>query len=187
LSEKFRKLFKHFHRTYTEGENIMRSDYVLYVVAILCFIVTGAVAAYAVAQQTLWIVTTAVLGFVFVGIGYTQRPRASAPTQMAVAPPPPPPTPPTPKAAQPPVQTRMEEKKTEPQPTPVIEVKPPTVGLLDVKGIKEKRAQQLKAIGINTVQDLANASAEDLASKLKIAPYFTGQWINNAKEILKKS
>jgi predicted flap endonuclease-1-like 5' DNA nuclease len=185
LPNKFRKLFKHFHRTYTEGENIMRLDYVLYVVAILCFIIAGA-AAYA-AITSLWIYTTFVLGLAFIGVGYTQRPRGSTATQIAVAPPPPPPTQPTPKATEPTVQTKIEDKKVEPPPAPVIEVKPTTVGLLDLKGIKEKRAQQLKAIGINTVEDLANASPEDLAAKLKIAPYFTGQWINNAKEVLKKS
>ena len=39
----------------------------------------------------------------------------------------------------------------------------------------------------NTIEDLAKASPEDLASKLKIAPYFTGQWIENAKKIVTKS
>jgi predicted RecB family nuclease len=58
---------------------------------------------------------------------------------------------------------------------------------LDVKGIKDKRALQLKAIGINSVEDLAKASPTELAAKLKIAPYFTGKWIESAKEILKKS
>ena len=163
----------------------MRLDYVLYVVAIMCFIVTGAVAAYAATQQ-LWIVTTTVIGLAFIGAGYTQRPREGTQTQMAVSPPPPPPIPQTPKAVEVKIENKVEEIKAEPQPAPVIEVKPPSVGLLDVKGIKDKRAQQLKAVGINSVEDLAKASAEDLAAKLKIAPYFTGKWIENAKEILKK-
>jgi len=163
----------------------MRLDYVLYVVAIMCFIVTGAVAAYAATQQ-LWIVTTAVIGLAFIGAGYTQRPRERTQTQITVSPPPPPPIPQTPKVVEVKVENKVEEIKAEPQPVPVIEVKPPSVGLLDVKGIKDKRAQQLKAVGINSVEDLAKASAEDLAAKLKIAPYFTGKWIENAKEILKK-
>jgi len=163
----------------------MRSDYVLYAVAIMCFIVTGAVAAYAATQQ-LWIVTTAVIGIAFIGAGYTQRPRERTQTQIAVSPPPPPPIPQTPKAVEMKIENKVEEIKAEPQTAPVIEVKPPSVGLLDVKGIKDKRAQQLKAVGINSVEDLAKASAEDLAAKLKIAPYFTGKWIENAKEILKK-
>jgi len=133
--------------------------------------------------HSLWIVTTVVLGLVFIGVGYTQRPREALATHMPVAPPPPPATP---KAVE-----IVEQKKPEPivqvQPRPIVEVKLPQVGLLDVKGIKEKRALQLKAIGVNTVEDLAGASAEDLAAKLKIAPYFTGKWIENAKEILKQS
>ena len=167
----------------------MRLDYVLYVVAIMCFIVTGAVAAYATTQaqdQNLWIVTATVVGLAFIGVGYTQRPREGTQTQIAVSPPPPPPIPQTPKAVEVKIENKVEEIKAEPQPAPVIEVKPPSVGLLDVKGIKDKRAQQLKTVGINSVEDLAKASAEDLAAKLKIAPYFTGKWIENAKEILKK-
>jgi predicted RecB family nuclease len=79
----------------------------------------------------------------------------------------------------------VEEKKIEP--SPVIEIKQATHELLEVKGIKDKRALQLKAVGINTVEDLAKASPTDLATKLKIAPYFTGKWIENAKQIVEKS
>jgi predicted flap endonuclease-1-like 5' DNA nuclease len=158
----------------------MRSDYALYAVAVILFIMTG-VGVYM--AQSLWIVTTAVLGFVFIGIGYWQKPHEEAiaqktpqtaitsmPPPVSVTAPPPPPAP-----------------KTETRPIPVVETKPPSAGLLDVKGIKEKRAQQLKTLGINTVEDLAKASPEDLAAKLKIAPYFTGQWIENAKKIIAKS
>ena len=159
----------------------MRSDYALYAVAVILFILTG-VGAYM--AQSLWIVTTAVLGLVFIGIGYWQRPHEEAiaqntpqtaitamtPAVSVTASPPPPPAP-----------------KAETRPIPVVETKPPSAGLLDVKGIKEKRAQQLKTLGINTVEDLAKASPEDLAAKLKIAPYFTSQWIENAKKIIAKS
>jgi predicted flap endonuclease-1-like 5' DNA nuclease len=154
----------------------MRSDYALYVVAIIFFILTGAVAAYQ-ATQSLWIITTAVLGLVFIGVGYTQRPRQTVTTKMAAAPPPPP--------APPKVTEVVEEKKPEPQ--PVVEVKPPSAGLLEVKGIGEKRAAQLKDLSINTVEELAKASAKDLAAKLKISPKITGKWIENAKIIVEKS
>lgn len=168
----------------------MRSDYALYAVAVILFIVTG-VAAYA-ATASLWIVTTAVVGFVFIGLGYWQRPHQETSLQTTtqtpkpimttpinvIAPPPPPPTL---KAAE-----VTEDTPIKPEVAPVVEIKPPSVGLLDVKGIKEKRAQQLRTIGINTVEDLAKASPEDLATKLKIAPYFTGQWIENAKKIVTK-
>jgi len=171
----------------------MRSDYALYAVAVILFILTGVVAVYATTQQ-LWIVTTAVIGLVFIGLGYWQRPHIEAaiqstsqkPTQImtppvsVITPPPPPPTP---------MKTEEEVKEVTGKldAASSVEVKPPSVGLLDVKGIKEKRAQQLKAIGINTVEDLAKASPEELASKLKIAPYFTGQWIENAKKIVTKT
>jgi len=164
----------------------MRSDYVLYAVAIICFIITGAVAAVYAATEQLWIVIPIVLGLAFVGVGYTQRPKEQAITQMAVAPPPPPPTmvaPKTPEIAQ---ETKTEEK-IETQPAPMVTIKPITHDLLEVKGVKEKRAQQLKALGINNVEDLAKASAEDLATKLKIATYFTGKWIENAKAIVEKT
>jgi predicted flap endonuclease-1-like 5' DNA nuclease len=164
----------------------MRLDYVLYALAIICFIVTGAVAAYAATQQ-LWIVTTAVIGLAFIGIGYTQRPREEPQQAMAVSPPPPPPTLPTPKPAEIKTETKMPETKVETPTIPTVQIEPPSVGLLDVKGIKDKRALQLKAIGINSVEDLAKASPTELAAKLKIAPYFTGKWIESAKEILKKS
>jgi predicted flap endonuclease-1-like 5' DNA nuclease len=169
----------------------MRSDYALYIVAVICFIISGVwVAAYT-AVQRLWTVIPIVFGFVFIGLGYTQRPRQTVTTQIAVAPPPPTVvTVPAPKVTEVVVEEKKpEEAKPEPivQAPPAAEVKSPPPGLLDVKGIKEKRAQQLNAIGINTVEDLSKASAEDLAAKLKIAPYFTGKWIENAKEILKKS
>lgn len=164
----------------------MRLDYVLYALAIICFIVTGAVAAYAATQQ-LWIVTTAVIGLAFIGIGYTQRPRKEPEKTMAVSPPPPPPTLPTPKPIETKTETKMPEIKVETPTAPTVQIKPPSVRLLDVKGIKDKRALQLKAIGINSVEDLAKASPTELAAKLKIAPYFTGKWIESAKEILKKS
>lgn len=166
----------------------MRSDYALYAVAVICLIITIAVAAYATIMapsQNLWIVVPAVFALAFIGIGYTQRPKEEATIHPTVAPLPPPPTQPTPLTPR--TTEVVQEKKIEPQPAPVIEVKPLSLGLLDVKGIKEKRALQLKAIGINTVEDLAKASAQDLAAKLKIAPYFTGQWIDNAKKLVQKS
>ena len=162
----------------------MRLDYVLYIVAIICFIITGGV-AYAATQQQLWIVIPAVVGLAFIGIGYTQRPKEETITQMAVAPPPPPLTTARTEVTQVKQEIKMEEKKIEP--SPVIEIKPATHELLEVKGIKDKRALQLKAVGINTVEDLAKASATDLATKLKIAPYFTGKWIENAKQMVEKS
>jgi len=164
------------------GENSMRSDYSLYAVAIVFFILTGVVAAYSI-EQPLWIVSTTVLGLVFIGLGYTQRPRQTTsittrPTisTQIIAPPPPPP-----------VKTAIEEvKEVKEEKTEQVAVEPSPIGLTHVKGIKEKRAEQLKAIGINSVYDLANASADDIAKKLQISSKFTGKWIESAKELAKK-
>jgi predicted flap endonuclease-1-like 5' DNA nuclease len=154
----------------------MRSDYALYAVAVIFFIITAIVLAYQVELKELWVVTTAVLGLLFAGLGYSQRPKPQARTIEA---PPPPPTPP----ASPTVTEVMVEEK----PAAVVETAPPKVALTEVKGIGEKRAEQLKALGVNSVEELANASAKDLAAKLKISPKITGKWIDNAKKLVEKS
>ncbi len=155
----------------------MRSDYALYVIAIVFFILTSVVVAYSDEQQ-LWIVTTAVLGLVFIGLGYTQRPKQIISTEAAPTLTPPPPPPPVQITVKEEPKKEHLEKITEPQTLPS--------GLTQVKGIKEKRAQQLKAIGINSIEDLANASTNDIAAKLQISPKITGRWIENAKELAKK-
>ena len=152
----------------------MRTDYVLYVVAVILFIITGIVAVYSV-EQTLWIASTAVLGLFFASLGLSQRPKTQS---IAVET-----TPATTVTVQP---TVKEELKKEETPT-VMETPVVTIELTQVKGIKAKRAEQLKALGINNAQDLANATANDLAAKLKIASYFTEQWIENAKKLTGKS
>jgi predicted flap endonuclease-1-like 5' DNA nuclease len=57
--------------------------------------------------------------------------------------------------------------------------------LTQVKGIGEKRAPQLKAIRISSVNDLAKASAEDIAKKLRISSKITKKWIDSAKALFK--
>ncbi|MGB9676465.1 MAG: helix-hairpin-helix domain-containing protein [Candidatus Bathyarchaeales archaeon] len=159
----------------------MRSDYALYTVAIIFFIITLMVAFVEFEPKNLFIVTTAVLGLLFIGLGYTQRPKPQAA-------PPPAPTPmptSTPEPA-PIIETVQEEKKEiTVEATPVS--MPPTSELMKVKGIGAKRSEQLKALGINTLEDLAKASANDLASKLQISPKITGRWISEAKKLTEKS
>jgi predicted flap endonuclease-1-like 5' DNA nuclease len=152
----------------------MRSDYALYTVAIIFFIITGIVFACQTQPVELWVITTTVLGLFFIGIGYTQRPKAKVQTTMAAPPAAPPPTQPTP-----PPQS----------PTEAVVETATLVGtpLTKVKGIGEKRAEQLKALGINSVEELAKASAEELASKLRISPKITQRWIENAKKLTEKS
>ncbi|MGQ9506975.1 MAG: helix-hairpin-helix domain-containing protein [Candidatus Bathycorpusculaceae bacterium] len=153
----------------------MRSDYALYTVAIIFFIITGIVLVYQVEFKELWVVTTAVLGFLFLGLGYSQRTKPQVKTAEPTLTPAPAPQPTA-------TEVMVEEKPVTP-----AEVAPPTLELTQVKGIKEKRAGQLKAIGINSVEDLAKASAEDLAAKLKISPKIVERWIEDAQRLLKKS
>jgi predicted flap endonuclease-1-like 5' DNA nuclease len=57
--------------------------------------------------------------------------------------------------------------------------------LTKVKGIGEKRASQLNALGINSIEELAKSSAKDLAKSLKISPKIVDKWIVGAKEKVK--
>jgi predicted flap endonuclease-1-like 5' DNA nuclease len=157
----------------------MRSDYALYAVAIIFFILT-AITAFALAglEQSLSVVSTTVLGLLFIGLGYSQRPKPQAITVEA-RPQAPAPEMPTPS----PVPEVMKEEKVE----TVVEITLQKMELTEVKGIGEKRAQQLKALGISSVEDLAKASAADIAEKLKISPKITGKWIENAKTLAEKS
>ncbi|RLG91683.1 hypothetical protein DRO34_03730 [Candidatus Bathyarchaeota archaeon] len=152
----------------------MRVDYILYVIAIVCFAAAASITAlYTV--ETLWIVTLAVLGFIFLGLGYIQKPAETI-VQKTVAPTSPQPAPTatqTPKVLEAPKKAAVTEEMVS--------------ELTQVKGIGAKRAEQLERLGIKTIKDLAEASAEELAAKLEISPKITGKWITNAKELAEKS
>ena len=147
----------------------MRSDYALYTVAIIFFIITGTVSVLEVTEfeRNLGVITTAVLGLLFIGLGYSQRPKI---TRVESLPTPAPTTSPT-----------IAKEET------VIETALRVAPLTGIKGIGEKRAEQLKGLGINTIEDLAKASARELASELKISPKITEKWIGNAKNLAEKS
>jgi len=176
----------------------MRSDYALYAVAIIFFVITTVAFALELAdfERNVWVVTTAILGLLFIGLGYTQRPRSTAitvqaPPSPSVAPTRAPEPTPAPTSTATPiiVEPTVAEVPIEEKSVIVEEVAPPSSPKLDltaVKGIKEKRKEQLMALGINNVEDLANASAKELAAKLKVAPYFTETWIANAKKLVGK-
>jgi predicted flap endonuclease-1-like 5' DNA nuclease len=169
---KFRKLFKLFHRTIdgVKEKDDMRSDYALYTVAIIFFILTATTAFMlyeAESERNLWVVTTAVLGLLFIGLGYSQRPKITRVESLRT------PAPTTP------ATTTKEET--------IIEATPTVAPLTEVKGIGEKRAEQLKGLGINTIEDLARTSPKELASELRISRKITAKWIGNAKELTEKS
>lgn len=144
----------------------MRSDYALYTVAIIFFILTFVVLATQVDFKELWTITTVVLGLLFIGLGYFQRSKLKAATIET-----------------PQISPTTVEEETE----TTMETIPPKIALTEVKGIGEKRAEQLKALGINSAEDLAKASAKSLAIKLKISQKFTKRWIENAKKLTGKS
>ena len=149
----------------------MRLDYTLYVLAALLFIITVVslvTPLIAETERNLWVVTTFVLGLLSVGLGYSQRPKTEA------------------QACQPAVQI---PQAIVPQTQPSTTMKTPAMTealeLTQLKGIGEKRATQLKAIGINSVDDLAKASAKTIAKKLQISPKITKKWIASAKKLVK--
>jgi predicted flap endonuclease-1-like 5' DNA nuclease len=173
----------------------MRLDYTLYILAALLLVITVipfVVTIEGVESDTrsLWVVTTVVLGLLSIGLGYSQRPKTEA------------------QACQPTVTT-TQEAMTQTQPAAIVEEPKeektaapmkaaqvekaakvaapaaPVMALTQVKGIGEKRATQLKALGINSVDNLSKASAKTVAKKLKISPKIVGNWIANAKELVK--
>ncbi len=187
----------------------MRSDYLLYVLAILFFLATVASAALVVefGERILWIIITVILGIISLSFGYYYRPRVK--TSITE----------TPK-----IETTSDvadahvreahleesvEKHVEPtdtpvsttpipmqdiapvsMPAPVATVEPSTPVenvLTEVKGVGPKRAAQLNAQGIITVDDLARASPESLAKNLVVSPKITQKWVEGAKELLKET
>jgi predicted flap endonuclease-1-like 5' DNA nuclease len=95
----------------------------------------------------------------------------------------------TPKVAEPTLQTPV---LTAPQPAPQLSapeevpaLPAATSNLTKIRGISAARAEQLKAYGINSVEDLAKASPEDLAVKLAVSPKIVKMWVGSAKKQVK--
>ena len=182
----------------------MRLDYTLYILAVVFFLITAVSFAMVTTQpeRDLWVATTVALALLSIGLGYYERPKAktAAVPQPTVSP--------VTEDAHAKEAFRAEnvEKAAEtpttpesttsvpmplvapiplPAPTPPETPAAPTMDLTEVKGIGEKRAAQLKTLGINSVNELATASAEDIATKLKISPKIVEKWITGAKELSK--
>jgi len=166
----------------------MRLDYTLYVLAALLLIITVVpfvVTIDGVESETtrnLWVVTTAVLGILSIGLGYSQRPK----TRLQACEPADPISQKTMPEAQPAetIEAPIEKPVMKAAPT-VATPTAATIDLTQVKGIGEKRATQLKTLGINSVDDLAKASAKRIVKKLKISPKTVKKWIDSAKELVK--
>ena len=117
----------------------MRSDYILYVVAVICFVIAGVFVALGTSEMNL-IVTAIffILGTIFAVGGYVLRPKATAPMPTASQPPsvesylpsyqPPPQLPPVEeKIEAPAVPPPVVEEPTPAEEVPVVEPAPPPV------------------------------------------------------------
>ncbi|MBT0158562.1 hypothetical protein G4O51_01095 [Candidatus Bathyarchaeota archaeon A05DMB-2] len=186
----------------------MRLDYALYVLAVIFFFITIVSALMVMeTERDLWVVSTVILGLFSLGLGYYVRPKTKTVAAQPAVTMPPPQHPVTgdvhereayraenPEiAAQTPILPQSSTSIPAPviapmpvlTPTPSETVAVPKLELTEVKGIGEKRAEQLKAIGISNVDELAKASAEDIAKKLKISPKIVDKWIAGSKEFAK--
>ena len=176
----------------------MRLDYTLYILAAILLVMTVipfVVTIEGVESDTrsLWVVTTVVLGLLSIGLAYTQRPKTEAQACKPACKPTVITTQENITSTQPAtVKTVREEKAAAPIKAAKVEnnekrLAPANamIALTEVRGIGEKRAVQLKALGINSVEDLSKASAKTIAKKLKISAKIVGNWIANAKELVK--
>jgi len=111
------------HNRDCQEENEMRSDYSLYVVALICFVIAGVFLSGAIPlADNMGLATTAIffiLGIIFAAAGYTFRPKVAVPTPAA---PPPPLAEPSPPPPPPPVEEKVEEVPVAP---PAVEKAPP--------------------------------------------------------------
>jgi predicted flap endonuclease-1-like 5' DNA nuclease len=175
----------------------MRIDYLLYLFAAVFFITTAVSLVFLMdqMQRNLWVVTTVVLGLALIGLGYHQRRKATMEPVQSVQP--------IPqsefaeagnvnvkeanveeKAQKPadPVPTEMATQSHSPNPQTIEKSVTFESDLTLVKGIGERRAAQLKELGINNLHELGKVSADDLAKDLGISPKITRKWVESAKE-----
>jgi predicted flap endonuclease-1-like 5' DNA nuclease len=97
------------------------------------------------------------------------RERYTTPTPTVISP--------TPIPAQPIVPIPV------PTPSPIEQPPSPKKELLIIDGINEKIASQLEKLGINNIDDLAKASAENIAKDLKVDLSTVQKWISKSKKL----
>jgi len=192
----------------------MRLDYALYGLAVILFVLTAVNLVYITEpnDQIIYSTLTGVVGLLCLGGGYLMRPKANlalkggmtqpaAVEQTAQTETPkidaqttefPKTENTTPSVApidvEPSLESLKPEKPTTVETPPEMQVSTsPQVNsaFSQIRGINQKRAEQLRANGINTLEDLAGASADDLAEKLSISPRIVKMWIGSAKKRVK--
>jgi len=141
----------------------MRADIPLYVIAVICFGLAVGLHLYSTMVSEIastYTVILAVLGAIFAGVGYSMRP-GQIETVEAVK------------------ETTAKEAVTETKTKSSLQ-------LVDVKGIGPKRAKQLRSIGIQSVEELAKQSSEELSKKANVSTKIAGKWIEEAKKTLEE-
>ena len=166
----------------------MRLDYTMYALAIVFFIITAVSFALVTEQngRSLYVVSAVVLGVLSITFGYFMRPKTKANNMNQLTTP----TPSAPQsavtiegllAAAPKVEASMEETLINSSPVSKV----PELEFAQIRGINKTRATELMANGIKNLKDLAKASPEDLAAKLKVSPKIVKMWIGSAKKLVK--
>ena len=71
---------------------------------------------------------------------------------------------------------------------PKKRIKPsePLVAITAVKGIGQKRAEQLSNVRIDSANTLAQSAPQALAEKLGVAERTAARWVENAKQLLQR-
>ena len=175
----------------------MRIDYFLYL-ACHCLLHYNRCFTYLLMdkmKKSLWVVTTVILVLASIGLGYYQRPKTKIEIVQPVQP--------TPQSKLAEVgnvnvkEANVAEKAQRAGESVPMEIPAPTRApnpqnlresipcernLMLVKGIGERRAAQLKELGINSLDELAKVSADNFAKDLRISPKITRKWIASAKE-----
>ena len=173
----------------------MRSDYLLYIVSGILFVITVFLFEMFADEtpRNVSMVATVTMGILFAGLGYILRPKTKTSTIQPVAPSvlpvqPEQTTTVTPPPATPePQQAPIVEVVTEPITAATEEFIPRKLKLTKIRGIGEKRFGQLKALEIKDARDLAKASPNELATKLDIPMKTATRWIADAKELAEKA
>ncbi|MCW4009665.1 MAG: helix-hairpin-helix domain-containing protein [Candidatus Bathyarchaeota archaeon] len=74
---------------------------------------------------------------------------------------------------------------TEEAPKAEVQAAPVANAFSQIRGINQKRAEQLASNGVTSIEELANASADELAEKLGVSPRIVKMWIGCAKKLVK--
>ena len=113
----------------------MHTDYILYVIAVICFIVAGYTAVYPFTSTTsndLTVIVLAIIGIIFIGSGYSLRPQTRVATRA--------------EPSIPQMKPVMEERSTPPPPTessPKPEPMPAAEPMTSAEAVEEPKKEEI--------------------------------------------